>query len=197
MSGEEIRPRIQITLDLKVYDLTFREWYDIAREIYRSNAPLQEWLSDLEWLCRDPRAIQQQPAAYKSAVGTAERIGIDPVDARTLHSKLTQALDFYAGWPDQARQLGRAFPSAEAFPWLTLPEWMPGYSNGVRIWSPPLADPVQRNLQWQTLRIILRTILGVNQRELEAASQHQVMFEYHFRIGQQQAFNEGNAGETG
>lgn len=196
MSGEEIRPKIQITHDLEVYDLTFREWYDIAREIRRSSGPLQEWVDDLR-LLEYSAFEQQQPSIYASVMSTAKHIGIDPVDARTLHSKLTQALDFYAGWPDQARQLGRAFPSAEAFPWLTLPEWMPGYSNGVRIWSPPLADPVQRNLQWQTLRVILRTVLGVSQRELEATSQHQVMFEYHFRIGQQQAFNEGNAGETG
>jgi len=196
MSGEEIRPKIQISPDLEVYDLTIREWYDIACEIRRSSGPLQEWIDDLRFL--DYSAFeQQQPSIYESVMSTAERIGIDPGDRRTLQSKLWQALQFYAGWPGKARQLGRAFPSAEAFPWLTLPEWMPGYSNGVTIWSPPPYNPEQRNLQWQTLRVILRTILGVNQRELEATSQHQVMFEYHFRIGQQLAFNEGNAGETG
>lgn len=197
MNGEEIRPKVRIAHDLDVYDLTFREWYDIAHGIYRSSGPPQRWLSDLGWLCSDPRAIQQQPAAYENAVSTAERIGIDSVNARTLPSKLAQALQFYAGQPDQARQLGKEFPSAEAFPWLALPEWMPGYSNEVPIWWPPLVDPVKRNLQWQTLCVILRTVLGVSPRELEATSQHQVMFEYHFRIGQQQAFNEGNVGETG
>lgn len=191
MSGEEIRPKIRIAHNLELYDLTFREWYDIACEIYRPrlNDPL-EVLADPAW----PHSSQ---TAHESAMWTAKRIGVDPVDERTLTITLDQALKFYAGLPAQARQLGKEFPSAEALPWLTTPEWMPGYYNKVTIWSPPPYDPAKRNMQWQTLRIILRTVLGVSQRELEATSQHQVMFEYHFRIGQQLAFNEGNAGETG
>ena len=196
MSGEEIRPKTRITHDLEVYDLTFREWYDIASGIRRSSGPLQEWIDDLR-LLEYAEFDQQQPFVYENVMHTAERIGIDPSDRSTLRPKLDQALKFYAGLPAQARQLGKEFPSAEALPWLTTPEWMPGYYNKVTIWSPPPYDPAKRNLQWQTLRIILRTVLGVSPRELEATSQHQVMFEYHFRIGQQQAFNEGNAGETG